>query len=150
MPHSRDLRKGRVSEPQRIYLCTSVVRERQPIFADWRVGRIVVDALRWSDSRATTRTIAFVVMPDHLHWLFELCGAIALSTVMGTVKKHTARRINAHATRTGPLWQPGFHDHAIRQEEDLRTIARYVVYNPVRSGLVRSIRDYPLWDAMWL
>jgi REP element-mobilizing transposase RayT len=49
-----------------------------------------------------------------------------------------------------PRWQEGFHDHALRREEDLRDIARYIVLNPVRAGLVRNIREYPLWDAVWL
>jgi putative transposase len=32
----------------------------------------------------------------------------------------------------------------------LRNLARYVVANPLRAGLVDSIRDYPHWDAVWL
>jgi putative transposase len=50
----------------------------------------------------------------------------------------------------GPLWQKGFHDHAVRGDEDMRALARYVVANPVRAGLVRSVREYPHWDARWL
>jgi putative transposase len=120
------------------------------VFADWRLGRIVVHALRWQDDHAATRTLTFVVMPDHLHWLFELQGSRSLSTVMQSMKKYSARLVNARIGSHGPLWQNGFHDHAVRRTEDLRTIARYIVYNPVRAGLVRSIRDYPLWDAMWI
>jgi len=47
------------------------------------------------------------------------------------------------------MWQDGFHDHAIRKEEDLADIARYVVANPLRAGLVRRIGDYSLWDSIW-
>jgi len=150
MPHARNLRKGRFSQPHRVYLCTTVVLERRPLFSDLPVGRLVVDALRWHDSSERTRTIAFVVMPDHLHWLFQLTGSQPLSAVMQGVKKASARAVNARLSRRGPIWQPGFHDHAVRREEDLRNIARYVVYNPVRARLVQSVRDYPLWDAMWL
>lgn len=48
------------------------------------------------------------------------------------------------------LWQDGFHDHALRAEEDVVEVARYVVSNPLRAGLVRCLGDYPLWDAVWL
>jgi REP element-mobilizing transposase RayT len=48
------------------------------------------------------------------------------------------------------LWQEGYHDHALRQEEDIKQIARYIVANPLRAGLVQSVADYPLWDAIWL
>jgi putative transposase len=49
-----------------------------------------------------------------------------------------------------PVWQRGFHDHALRKEEDIVSVARYIVANPVRDGLVRRIGDYPHWDAVWL
>ncbi len=29
------------------------------------------------------------------------------------------------------------------------TAARYIIANPVRAGLVYSVRDYPYWDAVW-
>jgi len=49
-----------------------------------------------------------------------------------------------------PIWQDGYHDHALRAEESLEDVARYIVMNPVRAGLVKSVREYPLWDAKWL
>ena len=48
------------------------------------------------------------------------------------------------------LWQKGFHDRAVRKEEDLAAIARYIVYNPVRAGLVHKVGAYPHWDAVWI
>ncbi|MGH8412134.1 MAG: REP-associated tyrosine transposase, partial [Pseudomonas sp.] len=38
----------------------------------------------------------------------------------------------------------------IRRDEDLPAVARYIVANPLRAGLVEKIGDYPLWDAVWL
>jgi hypothetical protein len=38
----------------------------------------------------------------------------------------------------------------LRKDEDLQTVARYIVANPLRAGLVEKIGDYPLWDAIWL
>jgi hypothetical protein len=29
-------------------------------------------------------------------------------------------------------------------------MARYVVANPLRAGLVQKLGDYPLWDAIWV
>ena len=48
------------------------------------------------------------------------------------------------------LLQRGFHDRAIRKQDDLVAVARYIVANPLRAGIVDSIRNYPLWDAKWL
>jgi REP element-mobilizing transposase RayT len=90
-------------------------------------------------------------MPDHLHWLFELQSAIPLSRLVMTTKSFTAREINETLGRAGqPVWQRGYFDHAVRREEDLRQIARYIVTNPLRAGIVANVSDYPLWDACWL
>ena len=94
-------------------------------------------------------TLAWVLMPDHLHWLLQL-GDATLGEVVGSMKSRSARAVNARLARMGNVWQKGFHDHAVRAEEDLRALARYVLANPLRAGLVKRIGDYPLWDAHWL
>ena len=66
------------------------------------------------------------------------------------MKGRSSRLINKHLGKEGALWQAAFHDHALREEEDLREISRYIVANPLRAGLVGSLADYPHWDAVWL
>ena len=147
-PHSRDLRKGRHSEPNRIYLVTTITHQRQPLFLNFYAGRKVVHALRHEEQRA--ETLAYVVMPDHLHWLLRLESEATLERVVRNVKAFSARRINEAVERRGPVWQPGYHDRALRWEKNLVKLARYVVANPLRAGLVKRVGDYPLWDAVWL
>ncbi len=97
-------------------------------------------------------SVAYVVMPDHLHWLRLYSGKDSeLSEVDGHTKRYCARQINQmRGTKCQAVWQDGFHDHAIRREEDLKEVARYIIANPVRAGLVTRVGDYPLWDACWL
>lgn len=147
-PHGRDLRNGRFSEPHRIYLVTTATHRRQAIFTDWRLGRVVVNVMRAEQPRA--ETLAYVLMPDHLHWLMQLTGEATLPQVVQTVKSVSGHRLTQLLHRNIPIWQTGFHDHALRGEEDVAAIARYVVANPLRAGLVRRLGDYPLWDARWL
>lgn len=45
------------------------------------------------------------------------------------------------------VWQAGFFDHSIRQDEDLRANTRYIIANPLRAGLCAQVGDYPWWDA---
>jgi REP element-mobilizing transposase RayT len=147
-PRAHLLRKGRVSEPGRIYLITTVTHQRQAFFSDWQCGRLLVQALVRESFRA--ETLAYVVMPDHLHWLMSLNDEVSLSLVMRSIKSVSSRQVNALLHRRGKLWQSGFHDHALREEEDLVATARYVVANPLRAGLVKRVGNYPLWDAIWL
>ncbi|WP_019024016.1 MULTISPECIES: transposase [unclassified Thioalkalivibrio] len=143
-PHAQALRRGRYSEPGRIYLITTVTRDRTPVFRDFAAARALVATLRHAQALGQADTLAYVVMPDHLHWLMTLGNSMSLSTVVRSVKAVTARRLGR------ALWQPGFHDHAVRCEEDLTSLARYIAANPLRAGLVRNLGDYPHWDAIWL
>ncbi|WP_432472330.1 REP-associated tyrosine transposase [Amphritea sp. HPY] len=145
--NSSALRHGRYSEVGRVYLVTFVTRGRQKLFDNFQQGRLVVDVLR-AESVATD-TLAFVVMPDHAHWLLQLREK-PLSKTVQTVKSLSARRLNQVSGCLGSVWQNGFHDHAVRKDEDLVRLARYVVMNPVRAGLVKTVREYSLWDAVWL
>lgn len=149
MPRSDQLRIGRFSEHERIYLLTSTVHERQPVFADVSLGRLLVAELRSAQDDALVESLAWVVMPDHLHWLLVLQRG-SVSELMRRVKGRSARRINQLNGRSGKLWQDGFHDRALRREEDILSAARYIVANPLRARLVARVGDYPLWDAVWV
>ncbi|WP_346833673.1 transposase [Pseudomonas abietaniphila] len=148
-PHSRQLRTGRYSGGHHLYLLTTVVHNRSRILADWRLGRLVVDEFRLAEEEGAARSLAWVVMPDHFHWLIELHDS-TLSTLMRRAKSRSAHSINRALGRQCQVWQKGFHDRALRSEEDIKAVARYIVANPLRAGLVRRIGDYPLWDAIWL
>jgi REP element-mobilizing transposase RayT len=149
--HSRDLRRGRHSCAGQIYLVTTVTHGRERLLDDLANARAVVHALRRASEQQSARTLAYVVMPDHLHWLLALGEKHALSAVVGRIKGESARRINLLRNHCGgPVWQHGFHDHALRAEEDILDMARYVVANPLRAGLVSRIGNYPWWDAEWI
>ncbi|WP_306578964.1 transposase [Pseudomonas sp.] len=143
------LRRGHFSEPGRLYMLTTITYQRQPLFQDFHRARLVVKQLRTSDQNQDCRSLAWVVMPDHLHWLIELKG-VTLGTLMRRFKSRTAIALRKQGVRHKPIWQPGYQDHALRREESVVHVARYIVANPLRAGLVRSVRDYPHWDAVWL
>ena len=140
------LRRGRVSIPGQYYHVTCATVHRVPVFIDWPAGRPVVTALRAAADAGDAETLAYCLMPDHLHWLLRL-GQPTLARVVGNMK---GRSSWARRSPTGHLWQRGYYDHAIRTDENLRNVARYIVANPLRAGLVTHIGDYPLWDTIWL
>ena len=88
-------------------------------------------------------------MPDHVHLLLQLKKG-NLSEVVQKLKSVSAIKLNKAIGRKGRFWQPGFHDHALRKEECVKSIARYIVANPLRAGLVKNLRQYPFWNAIWL
>lgn len=146
---SHRLRLGRFTEPNRIYLLTTNTLGRQPVFNDVALGRLVVAQFRAAQDQDCANSLAWVVMPDHFHWLIELQRG-SLSGLMQRTKSLSTKSVNRCTGRKISLWQQGFHDRALRREEDLVKLARYIVANPLRAGLVERLGDYPLWDAIWV
>lgn len=101
----------------------------------------VLDAIRWLTSSRRFIVDAAVVMPDHLHLAGQL-GETTLSKVMHTLKSYSAHRLASAGVAT-PVWQEGYHDHALRGDEDYRVRVRYLIENPIRAGLVERADDYP-------
>ena len=146
-PHAKNLRKGRVSLENQIYLVTFVTAKRKHRFINLFCARLMVNTLK---NCTQAETLAFVIMPDHVHWMLQLKGDAKLSSIVQVVKSVSAHALNRQLERHGSIWQKGFHDHALRREEGIRHAARYIIANPVRAGLVESVRDYSHWDAVWV
>jgi len=142
--HQKDLRKGRYSLANQIYHITTSTKNRTLIFSKFVNARLLISTMRQADALNYTKTLAFIVMPDHVHWLLQLTEGVSLSKVIKSVKSESAKAIGQ------PIWQAGFYDHAVRKDEDIQTIARYIVANPIRAGLVTKVGDYSHWDAVWL
>ncbi len=114
------------------------------MFDDFSAARTMVCVLREHAELGRVETLAYVLMPDHLHWLMCLQHGYQLSSVVRSVKAISSRRLGQ------PVWQKGFYDRAIRDEEDLCDLARYIVANPLRAQLAAHIGEYSHWDAIWL
>jgi putative transposase len=143
--HSRDLRKGRSSIPGQSYHVIYTTIGRKPLFSDFISAREVIRSIRKSDESKFSETTAFVVMPDHVRWLFSLRGDV-LSKVITRVKSSVSRSLSPGHT----IWQAGFYDHAIRRDETVKSIAAYIINNPIRAKMVDRIEDYSHWYLSWI
>lgn len=141
--HSRDLRKGRISQENNYYHIRIGTEHRQPVFKDLYKARLLTRILRNSDELGYSQTYTFCIMPDHIHWLFKLKSQ-NLSKVVGRLKGNYSRLSETK------IWQQGYFDHCIRSDESLVNVARYIVANPKRAGIVSSVSEYSHWDAIWL
>jgi putative transposase len=148
-PGHQALRRGRTSLAGQIYLLTTTTVERTPCFLDTdnarAACRVMIPPSTWGDARL----LCWVLMPDHWHGLVELGERDGLSLVMNRFKA-VSTKVLVKEGCCKPVWARGFHDHALRQEEDMRGAARYIVANPVRKGIVDRALDYPYWDCIWL
>jgi len=145
---SRHLQRGRDSRIDGYYVLTTVVLKRRPVFADPRCAECLVDTLRFVEREGFSRSFAWVVMPDHVHWLMQL-RAGTLARLMGTLKSRSSRLLGQQLGVETPLWQPSYFDHAVRNEDALRRHALYILGNPIRAGLAAELDEYPFAWCRW-
>jgi REP element-mobilizing transposase RayT len=67
---------------------------REDLFKDLFSGRIVVAELQRLDREGVAISHAWVIMPDHVHWLLGLTGKQDLPQVAMLLKGRSARKIN--------------------------------------------------------
>lgn len=140
---SSEIRKGRQSIVNGAYHAVFNTRNRQSIFSDFELAHTMRLCLKASDAQCHSETLAYCIMPDHIHWLFIL-KQHSLSAVIARTKSDFSRKTQSK------IWQDSFYDHAIRSDEALIEVARYIVANPLRAGLVKNVSEYPHWDTIWL
>jgi len=86
-------------------------------------------------------------MPDHLHLLVE--AKSDASDGRDFIKR--ARQYSGfyYSKAFGAkLWQRYGYDHVLRDEEKTIIVARYILQNPLRAGLVKRIEDYPFVGSL--
>jgi len=149
-PGHQALRKGRVSLPNNAYLITATTLDRQRFFDDFNAGCSAARCFENLAILGDAKMLAWVLMPDHAHWLLQLGEKDKLAVVVNRLKSSSSRMTNRVLARCGSIWEPAYHDHALRAEEDLINIARYIIANSLRAGWVKRIGDYPFWNAIWV
>ena len=81
-------------------------------------------------------------MPDHVHLLLQ--GVDVIDFIRRFKGTMTPRAREMEPGRR--LWQRSFFDHALRKEESLVEVARYIWENPVRAKMVKDPAEYP-WSG---
>jgi len=109
------------------------------------VAQIVFDAIRYRDGREY-RLYSACVMPNHVHLLIHVTQnnipGRPLFRILQSLKRYTAREANNILARSGPFWQNESYDHVVRNEEELSQLFWYVVFNPVKAGLVGDWKEW--------
>ena len=89
----------------------------------------------------------YAVMPNHVHLL--VTPTVPVSKLMHSLKLYTAREANRVLGLSGkPFWQDESYDRLVRDQSEFDRIARYIEWNPVRSGLAAVPEAYA-WSSAW-
>ena len=83
----------------------------------------------------------YVIMPDHLHFFVRGDQNFVLGNWVKGLKRAILKAFPNEKDQS--LWQPGFFDHLLRNDERYAQKWEYVRENPVRAGLVHCSEDWP-------
>ena len=126
----------------RQYFLTICTHERLRHFTSETLVRDVYAQFLRTGRENGIAILAYCFMPDHVHLLVEAARDDAdLEAFVATAKQRAA--YIARQWIRGRLWQPGYFDRILREEDDVFAVARYVLNNPVRAGLVDAPEEYP-------
>ena len=125
------------------YFVTICTVERIPYFTNPEIQHLLLETWQGLPIRFPGVTLdEFIIMPDHIHgilWLRKEKGTpLVLGEVIGTFKSLSARAWHAYSKEQGIavpkiLWQRGYYDHIIRNEQDLATKRKYIQDNPLKE-----------------
>jgi len=104
-----------------------------------QLGKAILDSAKLYETKQRWHITLFLLMPDHLHALLSFPQQEAMSEVIGGWKRF-------HATRHRVVWQEGYFDHRLRDDElgqQLSAKMNYIRQNPVAAGLCARTEDWP-------
>jgi len=141
------------------YFFTVVTYDRRKLFCSEWARQCLREAIRQTQSRYPYESIAFCLLPNHLHCIWKLPEddanySVRWSSIKGLFTRQYRRRTDhresapASRARKGEacIWQRRFWEHRIRDAHDLQKHVDYIHYNPVKHGLVARLEDWP-WST---
>jgi len=146
-----DLRKGRYLQEQGEYFVTFNTQNKQPYFYDFNLACLFSQQIAVNETKHNCLWLAWVLMPDHFHGLLRLNSAgSTLPNIVKGLKGSTSLIINKERKQQKQFWQPAYYDRALRIDENRKQVARYILANPLRKGLVNKLADYAFWNSVYL
>jgi putative transposase len=141
--------------PGGTFFFTVVAERRAPLFAEEQARTILGNVMRACAARHPFETTAIVLLPDHLHALWQLApGDDKYSLRWNWIKRKFTERWLAQGGREQPqpksrrrerrrgVWQRRFWEHTIQDEADLENHFAYIHFNPVKHQYVARPRDW--------
>jgi len=141
------------------FFFTVVAYNRQPILTTPVAREILRSAWINVQERFPFTTDAVCLLPEHIHCIWTLPeGDFNYSVRWKEIKRLFTRdylrqvgpgefRNKSHQKQgEAAIWQRRFWEHTIQNQEDLARHVEYILFNPVKHGLVESVSGWP-WSS---
>ncbi|MGA9671855.1 MAG: transposase [Terracidiphilus sp.] len=131
----------------RTFFVTSRTAGGRSLFQMERMAALFIEVLR-SYMRAGKMTVhEFVVMPDHVHILMTVPSEMSVEKAMQLIKGSFSFRANKELGFRGEIWQRGYSDVRVLDDQSFQQHREYIESNPVKAGLANRPDEYPFGSA---
>lgn len=128
---------------------TIITHNRQPILI--KNIELLREAFRNVGKIYSFKIVACVVLPEHIHVILYPEKIEEYPKIISSVKHYFSANLHTKATnlteskvrkREKGIWHRRYFEHTIVGEDDLSKHLDYIHYNPVKHGLVPSVKDW--------
>jgi putative transposase len=118
------------------YALTTATYQRRAIFIRTANADLLLQTLFRYRDQGRYLLHGFAIMPEHIHVLLTPSRDQTIERCAQCIKGGFSFQVRQQFK--GEVWQPSFHEHRVRDEEDFKNQLAYIAANPGRRGL----RDY--------
>ena len=129
-----------------LYHVTSRGDQREDIFVDDIDREAWLETLAQCCERYNWAIHAWCQMTNHYHLVVETAEG-NLSAGMRQLNGVYTQKLNRRHTRVGHVFQGRFKGILVERDGYLLELARYVVLNPLRAGMVKTVRQWQFIDT---
>lgn len=115
--------------------------ERRTIFYDDEDFKKFLEIVQDSAIIYNFALHSFCLMNNHYHLLLQTKD-LNLSLLMRQINSRYSIYFNNKYKRVGPLWQGRFKSWFVYDESYLKTLVKYIEYNPIKAGITKQIGEY--------
>ena len=131
----------------RAYFVTAKTWGSRPLFQSERLASLFLETLFHYRDAGKYELHDFVVMPNHVHLLFTPAPGMTLERAMQLIKGGSSHRIGKEVSADLEVWERGYVDHRIRDDEDFERHREYIWQNPVEARLCTAPEEFPYSSA---
>jgi putative transposase len=140
---SRNAAPDDILNPSRVFFATTKTSMDKRLLQSERNAGLLIDVLRSLVAEHRFKLHDFVIMPDHVHLLIEVVNDMTIEKAMQLIKGRFSHRLSHEVGYKGEVWQRGFTEVQVMNQQDFEAHRAYIAENPLKAGLAASTEEYP-------
>ena len=141
------MKPGRLISPPGTYFVTFSTFNRRKLLVVEIYVRIFLKTLYRYRREGRYSLHAFVVMPEHVHLLLTPANDVTIEKAVQLIKGAYSHELGGIIGRNQEIWERGFTDHRVRNEQDFTHHLNYILCNPVERHIAADPAEYRYGSA---